>query len=288
MTQQACSQFFLVLLQGFTELDHDMALLVLRLGGRQLLHAIDQRYGLCSTRTLKLLPRTQFAVSHQGFDSKHVASNCSAMLQRTRSFRVMMVDEIAVEAVARYDPATNQLAGLCWQHGRGVDLNINSQAHIEQLHSKVCGQEAVMHLASEATVVGISSVGETDYTCRPIFAAPHCKQGSASHQAALIRAFLNHWCSEGGPHEQYGSLLCFSSDGATIRRQPLHNIFEGSLLQQGSLYDLLSQLPLLDLHVDSIGQLTVNFDEKHLLKRMRTAVISESRGVKIGGVWLYK
>jgi hypothetical protein len=146
-----------------------------------------------------------------------------------------------------------------------------------------------MHLAAEATVVAVGMLSDVDYNARAVLALPHCKNGTASDQYQLISSMLSWWWAKGGPHEKYGPLMCLSSDGATIRRQPLHDLFETNLLSSTSqLHGIVSQLPLLDLHVARLGDMCVNYDDKHLGKRLRTSVVSPTRGIMIMGQLLTK
>lgn len=266
-----------------------MTLLVWRLGGHQLLHALQQRYGLCSVRTMKLLDRLTFLISPQGFRPEHATSNTTSTLPTGFAPRVMMLDELAIEGAAGYDSTTDQLAGLCWQHSQVLDLAVTSQAKISELHGAVHGEGSTTHIATEATVLAVGMLGETEYSARAVMAAPHCKHGSSADQLKLLLAALNWWWGPGGPHMQYGPILCLSSDGASIRRGPLHQLFETRpLAATSSLYGLVSTLPLLDLHVCTLGDMTVNFDEKHLGKRLRGAIISATRGIQIGPCMLVK
>jgi hypothetical protein len=149
-------------MQGYTQIDHDLALLVLRLGGRQLLHALQQRMGISSHATIKLQDRASFLVSHKGFNPQHADSNSASMLRPQRGPRVMMMDELAVEAAARYDPSSNQLAGVCWQHGSNCNLTVDTPERIQELRDSIQGEGAGMHLAAEATVVAVGMLSDVD------------------------------------------------------------------------------------------------------------------------------
>ena len=82
-----------------------------------------------------------------------------------------MVDEVALEATARYESATNEAAGFCWQHVcADLQLTINSQEDAEALKALV--DEGRVHLASELTVMAIGGLSREDYRARAVLAAP--------------------------------------------------------------------------------------------------------------------
>jgi hypothetical protein len=202
-------------MQGYTKIDYDLAIIVLRLGGRQLLHALQQRLGITSHASIKLQDRPPFLVSHKGFSPQHASSNSASMFNQSQQESrpcVLMIDELAIEPTVRYDPTTNQLAAVCWQHSSssGVDLTVDTPDRIDGLRDMIRGEGASMHLASEASVVAVGKLSNSDYNARAVLALPHCKSGSASDQYQLLSSILSWWWQKGGPHEKYGPLMCVS------------------------------------------------------------------------------
>jgi hypothetical protein len=245
----------------------------------------QKRCGFPGLRSIKGLDKFKFQLSLQGWCTDAAISNIKNMVKGNRP-RVAMMDEIAISPSPRYCAATNQLVGLCWQHGAHCDLAVDSEAGLQVLHTAV--QEKTVHRAEEASVIALTGVGKDGYSARPIAALPHCKYSDHMKQLKLLTDFLESYWDADGPHEQYGPLLCLSSDGASVRRRALHQLFEVELLPSSSpLHHLLSPLELLDLHCSAkFRNMTVDFDQKHLGKRLREAIKSPSREIKIMGVTL--
>jgi hypothetical protein len=60
---------------------------------------------------------------------------------------VLMIDEIATEKRLRWDPRTNQILGLCREHGECVSVSFNSVEDVEELMKAL--EEGRVHYASE-------------------------------------------------------------------------------------------------------------------------------------------
>jgi hypothetical protein len=183
-----------------------------------------------------------------------------------------MLDDIAVVPAPRYAAKDSSLVGLCWQHARLQNLTTLDGARLEELQQLVKGGR--VHVASEATVIAVGALGTSSYSARPVAALPHCKTGSAADQLNLLRGFLGWYCGEGGPHIQ----------------SALHSLFETQPLSEiHRLHPVLSRLDLLDLRCNpDYGCMTVDLDQKHLGKRMREAIKSPTRGIKIASITLYR
>lgn len=65
----------------------------------------------------------------------------------SKRFFVLMLDEISVEKRPRYDDRTNQVLGICREHGRHIALDFCSETDLEVLFGKIEQEE--VHISTE-------------------------------------------------------------------------------------------------------------------------------------------
>ena len=61
-----------------------------------------------------------------------------------------------------------------------------------------------LHLAHEMIAIAVGAHGEKNYHASLIAALPHCKEGRTTDQLQLLRALLEVWYAEDGPHVTHG------------------------------------------------------------------------------------
>ncbi|KAJ6550561.1 hypothetical protein B0H10DRAFT_2379639 [Mycena sp. CBHHK59/15] len=167
----------------------------------------------------------------------------------------IMVDEIKVEGRMRWDPRSNMILGLCREHTRDFDLEFRGIEQAEALHAGIAAN--TVHLASEATVVAVSSFSDIPVRtiAHPFVVAPTCKREAAKEQEKLLRAACEAVIAKAG---RIGATLMFT--------------FIRELDRNGDLFKKLGDLPLFDYHC-GLDDLTGNIDLKHLYKRFRNTLI---------------
>jgi hypothetical protein len=105
--------------------DLDIATIIFRLGGRQLLFALNQSLGLPSLRTLRsestftsIVP-TIGPIWNEQFDQNIqnivISTHTHSELQSLCGVS-LMIDEIALEEMAVHFSKYNKVGGLCWKH----------------------------------------------------------------------------------------------------------------------------------------------------------------------------
>jgi hypothetical protein len=105
-------------------------------------------------------------------------------------------------------------------------------------------------------------------------------------QEALLEELLKHYTTE--CWDLYGPVWALACDADPKRRPALLRLFESTCLPASSpLHCVLSELPLLDLTCGP-KDITLNFDERHVAKRLRRAITSQAAagGIKIGSITL--
>ncbi|KAI6008633.1 hypothetical protein PISMIDRAFT_690710 [Pisolithus microcarpus 441] len=258
----------------------DLALLIYRVGGGNLLSALNQRLCLPTTRTLrpstvKVTPTIgpiSCASIAKNIQTVAIEPRLTAGLTALRGVS-LLTDEISLEEAATYHPAENGVGGYCWKHAGNIYPFLDNYESAEQLATKLSAGD--VHLGKEMTVV-VAHCFTEDKTY-PLLAAPSCKEEDHTDWQGLILKLVNKWY-ESGAHKKVGPLWSFATDGDATRRKAGHEVFMVTKLTSASpLYGILSGLPGLNLYTGP-QEMTMDFDYKHIFKRICTALRS-SRGI---------
>ena len=266
--------------RGYTEKDIDLGCLILRIGGPRLLHALRQVYGLPSVSFLYQKSIPAFKACTGAFSSEVLRANIDQMIsessESSRCLWVLMWDEVSTEKRLRWNAADNLLYGLCREHGHRVNLEFNTVEDVAAVCRGI--QQDVVHMCSEVSVLAVASICTNDYRAIALLALPTCKHSTATEQAQIVTAFLSEWKSN--PKTQsLGPIISVGSDGDAARRRCLHDVLTIES-PTSALCTILDQLPLLDLSTGE-GDITMHFDDKHLVKRIRELLKSFTRGCVI-------
>jgi hypothetical protein len=104
----------------FSDKERDASMLVLKLGGPKLLHAVSRAQGLPNLSVTKERARCATFSVKDVFDLATLQLNLNAFSEIMADFDLVpcsvMVDEIALERGVRYDAKNNQMVGLCAEH----------------------------------------------------------------------------------------------------------------------------------------------------------------------------
>ncbi|KIK33635.1 hypothetical protein CY34DRAFT_49850, partial [Suillus luteus UH-Slu-Lm8-n1] len=261
--------------RGYGASDLDIATLVFRLGGSQLLFALNHSLGLPSIRTLrtrstftKLTP-TIGPIRNEQLDenirSVMLKSRTDITTQRSVS---LMIDEIALEEMAVHFSKYNKVAGLCWKHSHLIDPVLRTYESAVTIAKKI--HDGEVHLGKELTVIGVACFGEDELY--PILAAPTCKTEDAGDMEGVLARAIERWNATGAA--TVGPLWSFATDGDATRRAAGHKLFLKTPLSPDSqLYGVLSNMPGLNT-LTGDGEVTLDFDFKHIFKRFCTLIRS--------------
>ncbi|KAG1721992.1 hypothetical protein EDD22DRAFT_983034 [Suillus occidentalis] len=237
--------------------DLDIATLVFRLGGSQLLFTLNHSLGLPSICTLctrstftKLTPtigpicneqldeniRSVMLKSHTGITTQHGVS--------------LMIDEIALEEMAVHFSKYNKVAGLCWKHSHLIDPVLRTYESAVTIAKKIHNGE--VHLGKELTVIGAACFGEDELY--PILAAPTCKTEDAGDMEGVLARAIERWNATRAA--TVGPLWSFATDGDATRHAAGHKLFLKTPYNMPGLNTLTGD-----------GEVTLDFDFKHIFKR---------------------
>jgi hypothetical protein len=258
--------------RGYGADDLDIATLVFRLGGRQLLFALNQSLGLPSLRTLRskstftsIVP-TIGPIRNEQFDQNIqnivISTRAHSELQSLRGVS-LMIDEIALEEMAVHFSKYNKVGGLCWKHSHIVEPVLRTYEGAVDIAQKIHSGE--LHLGKELTVIGASCFGEDEIY--PILAAPTCKNEGASDMESILARAIDRW-DRTGASTSVGPIWSLATDGDATRRAAGHKLFvKIPLPMESPLYGTLSNMPGLNLCTGE-NEVTLDFDFKHVFKRM--------------------
>ncbi len=147
--------------KGSDEEEDLQALLFLRLGGARVADVAHRIFGTPGVSTIRkhtIIP--QIIASPSFPTSREIESNITASFKAIRDIlgastqkalhAVIMFDEISVEARPRWDDKTNNILGVCREHGRHTSLEFTSEEDLHTLWEEWrCGN---IHLAHEVRV----------------------------------------------------------------------------------------------------------------------------------------
>ncbi|KAG0694088.1 hypothetical protein DFH29DRAFT_985348 [Suillus ampliporus] len=234
--------------RGHSQEAIDLAVLIVRLGGQNLLYALNQRLTLPSLCTLhnhmsfvKIIPtigRISTITIQENIKNLVLVPRQNAALMKMCGVR-MMIDEMAQEEAAVYISQLNSVGGLCWTHSNLIDTTLHTYQSALGIAEALKSQK--VHVGKEVTVAGAHIFGEEGVY--PVLAAPTCKTA-----------------------QQVGPAWSFTTDGDATRRKAGHKMFVHMPLSPFSLlYGTLSNIPGLNLFTGP-GEVTLDFDYKHIMK----------------------
>ncbi|KAG2131051.1 hypothetical protein DEU56DRAFT_757676 [Suillus clintonianus] len=256
----------------------DLALLILRLGGHNLLYALSQRLSLPSLRTLgrhtsfvKIAPiigQITMGVIQHNIAAVVLAPRAQAGLNTLRGMS-FLIDETALEEAAGYLPQSNSIGGLCWTHSHLVDTTLNNyQSALGVADALKSGK---VHLSKELTVASAHVFGEDGIY--PILAAPTCKSENFTDMEFVFESVIDLWYASGADRA-VGPAWSFATDGDATRRKAGHRTFLCNNINFTSpLFGTLINLPGLNL-LTGKHEMTLDFDDKHVFKCFCTLIRS--------------
>ena len=117
-------------------------------------------------------------------------------------------------------------------------------------------------------------MGDKAYHAKPILSVPICNHDTKSQQKTITSSLLISW-EEMEWDDIDNILLNIGTDGDSVRRSVLPSLRNHLVDSSSRLYGLLDYLKFLDLWTGS-GDLTFDFDGKHLTKRIYNNLLSGS------------
>lgn len=259
--------------------DKDLAFLILHYGGPGLLEIVHKAISLPSASTAyRLLQGNKIIKSSTQVTSEEVVDNIKFDEVKNLKYGYMFkVDETYVDKRVKWNAGDNKLYGLCYEHtvNTELDLRFNNLDNALELAKNV--SNGTVHVSKEAMVFGMCN-NNKNQDSQVVLAWPSCSHSDQKIQGKLIYDVSRKF------EEKHGApLLNWSTDGDGTRRIIFDSFMNNKLSPTSPIYEYLSSLRLLDLDVGP-GNETVNFDHKHLAKRIRNCFIG--RNFKMGNTLL--
>ncbi|KAG1882382.1 hypothetical protein F4604DRAFT_1879480 [Suillus subluteus] len=255
--------------RGYDASDLDIATLIYRLGGRQLLFALNHKLGIPSLRTLQTrsafttITPTIGPIRDQNFDDNICNLILNTCVGMTSPCGVsLMIDEMAIEDMAVHYSQYNKIGGLCWKHANLVDPVLRTYDSAVRIAHKIHNGD--VHLGKEVSVLGAVCFGEDELY--PILVAPTCKTEDATDMEGILARAIQRW-SASGADTAVGSVWSVATDGDATHRAAGHRLFlKNPLSSESPLYGILSNMPGLNTFTGD-DEITLDFDTKHIIKR---------------------
>ncbi|KAK6981400.1 hypothetical protein R3P38DRAFT_2578449 [Favolaschia claudopus] len=261
--------------KGFTQLEHDLSLLIYRIGGQSLLYSLNHALGLPSLRTIgnsahfvKITPCFgPVTIDVIRANIKKVILEPRAQVGATQKKAVtFMMDEVALEEHLDYFPLQNKVGGLCQKHSGQVPITLSTYSSALTIVDKL--RDGSVHFGKEMAVVAVRFGDEKNIY--PILAYPTCKQETVADMEKIYVLLMQAWEELG--EELYGEIRNFATDGDALRRKVGYKMFcREELPTDHPLFAILSNLPGLNL-CTGIKLIIQTFDWRHIIKRESTLV----------------
>ncbi|KZV95332.1 hypothetical protein EXIGLDRAFT_610725 [Exidia glandulosa HHB12029] len=276
--------------RSFTNVEWALAKLFKNLGGYSISSLAHRALGLPSPESIRrhsMLPTIRISASYPTLED--VIFNIDVMfpdliraLTGTAVYGyIIMVDEVKNEERSAWDPETNNMVGYCREHSDPFDMQFRSMAEPRAIAEAM--RDGKIHLAKEMTVAAIGPLlpNPRDYVARPIHISGTCKSEDAGDHATLLETILS--AAQGHPKLQNARAYSIASDGESKRGKALVKIcLNRKLPRTSKIYPALSKMPLMNLLCD-VDDLTMDKDYRHVIKRMRSALLRKD-GISIYGV----
>jgi len=176
------------------------------------------------------------------------------------------MDEIALKQKISYFASKNLIVGTCYNHKSAMSsYQLNDMIDLENMHDALVKNQ--IHLAKEALVVTLANNGKNVSSPKPVVLFPICSHSNANIIHECIPLIFQHFLSL----NQDAKMLNIATDGDPNRRQALN-----SLKELNHSLSILKEMKFFDRFLVK-GELPVDYDCKHLVKRIRNALISNSK-----------
>lgn len=216
---------------GYTSRELDIAFLAKCLGGPKLLYALQKSHGFPSLTTLRRhqpIPQLQLSISAP--TANDINKNLDAFLDPSitpapnHSFTrglpgmTLMIDDIAIESIARYSSSQNAVVGPCREHvaRNKVNLELNSYDTITDLKQRLASsnEKEKICMASSATVMVIGSMWRTDhYSPMPMAVSCTDKHETGHELAGWVRVAVDTWQKHKWGASVHGPIWTIATDG---------------------------------------------------------------------------
>ncbi|KAJ7088428.1 hypothetical protein B0H15DRAFT_982116, partial [Mycena belliarum] len=281
--------------RNYTKLDRDLAILIYELGGGAALYALNKAPIMLPSRfTIAEARREQnLRITVGDVKITDILENIETLFSDVDTgdsgpvLHAISQDEIAGDGRLCYLDQTDEIAGLC-EHATSKLKTFRMGSDLTCVEDVVRAIKAGdIHVGKEFSVAAFSRHAPDDYGAKPVLLMPTCKKGSWQSSAQILQKLLQAWKLSPFGEAKHGPLVSIASDGDGRRRAAMYLIcMHKRLGPDDPIYKFLSDLPGLNLYTGE-GGLTMDFDYKHLFKRLCTLLCSLA-GILVNNVVINK
>ncbi|XP_066914918.1 uncharacterized protein [Clytia hemisphaerica] len=245
-----------------SEDDKDLAFLILQYGGPSLLDIVHKALKFPSTSTAYRLLQgsTSMIKSSINTDPHEFIKHIVVDPGKPKYGYMLKIDETFLEPKVRWNPKDDSLYGICYEHGREVNMNFESYQHVQELSNQV--KDGKLHVPKETMVI-VCSNNTVKARVQVVAALPTCSKNEIEYQKHIVLTISKEFFKV---HKV--PLLNWATDGDATRRMLFDQLMCYDLPPTSPIYDTISKLKLVDMKVGPHDE-TVNFDHKHIAKRIR-------------------
>ncbi|KAL1724660.1 hypothetical protein EV714DRAFT_278400, partial [Schizophyllum commune] len=282
--------------KNYTKNDIDITMALYEFGGAGAVHAAHKSHlALPSLKTIRKY-RQEFSLRVSALRASIIADagdNILALFRpRTSAPRVLVghglgTDEVAMDGRVCYLPSTDQMGGCCREHVEKLrSVQMGTDLH-NALDAARAVRDGEVHIAKEISCTAVFPHSRDGYGARPIILSPTCKRGVVSDSVHLLMSGIRAWQLSPNGERMWGPLWYLTSDGDATRRNAMYKIcMRKQLDRESELYRRLRGCVGLNLWVGA-RDLTMDFDYKHVFKRLCTLLCSK-KGLMVQGVHINK
>lgn len=261
--------------------DIDLATMVLRIGGPALLHIFSVKNMLPSDSFIykSLKNKIKISFSYETPIRDCINNNIHNFTQNCTSFYSIKLDEIALSPRIRWSTKTNEFNGFCYNHKKlASSLVFNNYFNLIEVIKLY--EDNRLHISREALCITIGKIDSHDIVPYPLAIVPICSHDFLELKNIFI--LISELFSMSNPNS---TLINIATDGDHFRRMILNEMRREAL--DPYTYLVFSQMKYFNKTL-ILGKLSVNFDAKHLIKRIRGILISDSRSITLSKRMLTK
>jgi hypothetical protein len=246
-----------------------MATLALRIGGSSFL-SICNKAGMLPSRSIVSMALKNNIYIESSFQknlSETIMSNMKQFFQQRHcSYFTIKLDELAITPRVRWNSKNNELVGTCFNHKyHQTSYEFKNELVLHQIKNHLkCDR---IHLAKECLIVTLSAISnnQSDKNPKVICNLPICSHKNSETLKTVIKEIRNNFHSL-NPDSK---IVNVATDGDPYRRNVLNEMREEN--------QFLDELKLLK-HFDQqflLGKYGINYDPKHIVKRIRSYLIGK-------------
>ncbi|KAJ3775493.1 hypothetical protein FB446DRAFT_609311, partial [Lentinula raphanica] len=267
---------------GFNQRDFDTAFLVKALGGPSLLRALHRAEGYAALSTIekhrpipRLLPclksptREEICMNMNQLLDPNIRKPPSSLSSGILPGIIVMIDGVALEEVPQYESHRDSLVGLCREHSKDLNLQLDSYKAIEAIGDALDNSKC--HLGKDGTVLAIAPVSDREqYSPVPLILSPSCKKESGTVLKDWLQLFMTVWQEHPYGEALYGPIRSLASDGESSFRLARFQLCMSKEVEPLSILgQVVCRLPGLNRQTGPTYILGT-CDYKHVFKRFAT------------------